>query len=167
MLDVILKQRVRLSDACVARDTARRHVARPGIWLGPDTGSRALKSVVHVVRSKLGSPVVSRSRRECEAGEGEKRQQDTQTHRQEGFSEPGHLLPPCCCTLERRESEDDRCLQHGRAASQARSLRGSCFQSRASRTHTGGATFSWSYCMRCCLGTASRLWLLPRRDVYG
>lgn len=60
----------------------------------------------------------------------------TQTHRQEGFSEPGHLLlPPCCCTLERRKSEDDRCLQHGRAASQARSLRGSCFQSCASRTH--------------------------------
>ena len=42
----------------LARDTTRGHVARPGIWFGPDTQSRALKSVVHVVWSKhrkLGS----------------------------------------------------------------------------------------------------------------
>ena len=39
----------------VARGTARGHEARPGIWFGADTQSRALKSIVHVVWSKLGS----------------------------------------------------------------------------------------------------------------
>lgn len=44
-----------LKNHLVARGTAQEHVATAGIWFGPDTQKRALKSVVHVVWSKLGS----------------------------------------------------------------------------------------------------------------
>jgi len=72
MFDDMLKQCVSVLKGCVARGTARGYVARAGIWLGPDTASRALKLVVHVVWSQLGRRVVtlvSRSRKARSGGE--------------------------------------------------------------------------------------------------
>ena len=116
----VLKQCASLSDACVARDTARRHVARPGIWLGPDTRSRALKSIVPVVWSKMGSPVVSRSprERERESARRGKERGDTKTHRHTVRKALASLATYSSGTLERRESEDEardgQHYRHGR-----------------------------------------------------
>jgi hypothetical protein len=56
----------------VARGTAQGHVATAGIWFGPDTRRRALKSVAHVVEQVGEEPESARR--------GETHQE---THRQE------------------------------------------------------------------------------------
>lgn len=162
VFDVVLELCVSLvKNGCVARDSTQGHVARPGIWFGPDTRSRALKSVlsalsrVHVVVwSKLGSgSVVSRRAR----GGGTK---GPKTHRQTHTDSKALASLATYRTARstggnRKTRRERRWLQHGRAASQARSLRGSCFP-HASRTHTGGGALGARNCMRCCCGTSSR-----------